>query len=29
VQELEKEGRLRKSSQIGGQKYEDEKPRQG
>jgi CBS domain-containing protein len=29
VQELEKEGRLRKSSQIGGQKYEDEEPRQG
>jgi CBS domain-containing protein len=29
VQELEQEGRLRKSSQVGGQKYEDEKPRQG
>jgi CBS domain-containing protein len=29
VQELEQEGRLRKSSQAGGQKYEDEKPRQG
>jgi CBS domain-containing protein len=29
VQELEQEGRLPKSSQIGGQIYEDEKPRQG
>ena len=29
VQELEQEGRLRKSSKVGGQKYEDEKPRQG
>jgi CBS domain-containing protein len=29
VQELEQEGRIRKSSQVGGQKYEDEKPRQG
>ena len=29
VQELEQEGRLPKSSQIGGQRYEDEKPRQG
>jgi CBS domain-containing protein len=29
VQELEQEGRLPKSSQTGGQIYEDEKPRQG
>ena len=29
VQELEQEGRIRKSSHVGGQKYEDEKPRQG
>lgn len=29
VQELEQEGRLPKSSQTGGQMYEDEKPRQG
>ena len=29
VQELEQEGKLRKNSQTGGQKYEDEKPRQG
>lgn len=29
VQELEQEGKLQKDSQKGGQKYEDEKPRQG
>jgi CBS domain-containing protein len=29
VQELEQEGKLKKDSQTGGQKYEDEKPRQG
>ena len=29
VQELEQEGKLRTNSQTGGQKYEDEKPRQG
>jgi signal-transduction protein with cAMP-binding, CBS, and nucleotidyltransferase domain len=29
VQELEQEGKLQTNSQTGGQKYEDEKPRQG
>ena len=29
VQGLEQEGKLKKDSQTGGQKYEDEKPRQG
>jgi CBS domain-containing protein len=29
LQELEQEGRLQRDSQTGGQKYEDEKPRQG
>ena len=29
VRELEQEGKLKKDSQTGGQKYEDEKPRQG
>ena len=29
VRELEQEGKLKKDSQAGGQKYEDEKPRQG
>ena len=29
VQELEQERKLQKNSQTGGQKYEDEKPRQG
>jgi CBS domain-containing protein len=29
VQELEQEGKLQKDSQRGGQKFEDEKPRQG